>query len=316
MFEDTVISVIVPVYNTEKYLDTCITSIVNQTHSALQIILVDDGSQDKSGGICDAWAKQDSRIQVIHQKNAGVSAARNAGLQIAAGELISFVDSDDALPPDAYEQLLDSWAQKDLVMGRMELIREDSTPIPNNHILPPSGFSLNDFIRELFEEKQCCYLGYLCDKLFKRNIIQDNHIRFDPAIKLNEDRLFLLEYLLHCSSISICHALVYFYRQRSAGVIASTRRNQTVTDSEMTVIDSFHKMAAIAKTYSEELYYIVARKSFESALDLRSRVAQEDRKKIKQIRQFKRENARICLHNPNTGVIEKIKMIGHCILER
>lgn len=316
MDESICISVIVPIYNTEKYLDACFASITNQTYKNLQIVLVDDGSPDRSSEICDSWAKKDNRIQVIHQENAGVSAARNAGLQIASGELISFVDSDDVLPPDAYEQLLGSWNQKDLVMGRMELMQEDGTPMPYNHPLPPSGFSLNNFIKELFEEKQCCYLGYLWDKLLKRNIIQDNHIRFDPAIKLNEDRLFLLEYLLQCSSISFCHALVYFYRQRSAGVIASTRRNQTVTDNEMTVIDSFHKMAAIGRTHSEELYYLIARKSFESALDLRSRVAQEDRKKIRQIRQFKQENARICITAPNTGVLEKIKIMGHCILER
>lgn len=316
MSEGFCISVIVPIYNTEKYLDACITSIVNQPYSALQIILVDDGSTDGSGEICDAWAEKDSRIQVIHQKNAGVSAARNAGLDIAVGELISFVDSDDLLPPDVYAQLSKSWNQKDLVMGGMELIQEDGTAIPNQPNFPPSDFSLSDFIKELFEEKKCCYLGYLCDKLMKNSIIQSNHIRFDSAIRLNEDRLFLLEYLLHCSSISICHTLVYFYRQRSAGVIASTRRNQTVTDSEMTVIDSFHKMAAIGRAYSEELYYLIARKSFESALDLRNRVAQKDWDKIKQIRQFKRENAWICLNNPNTGISDKMKIIGHCILER
>lgn len=315
MFEDTVISVIVPIYNTEKYLDPCITSIVNQTHSALQIILVDDGSPDRSGGICDTWAKQDSRIQVIHQENAGVSAARNAGLQIAEGELISFVDSDDVLPPNAYEQLLHSWNKKDLIMGRMVLMEEDGIPIPCEQIFPRDEFPVEDYVKELFQEKQYCYLGYLCDKLLKRSIIHDNNIQFDLAIKLNEDRLFLLEYLLHCNSVSFCNAVVYSYRQRSAGVITSTRRNRTVTDSEMTVIASFHKMADIAKTYSEELYYIVSRKSFESALDLRSRVAQEDRGKIKLIRQFKQENARICLHAPNIGIIEKIKIVGHCILE-
>lgn len=95
----------------------------------------------------------------------------------------------------------------------------------------------------------------------------------------------------------------------------STRHNQTVTDSEMTVIDSFHHMAVIAKTYSNELYYIVARKSFECSLDLRCRIDQKDRKKIKQIRQFMRENVRISLHSPNIGVIKKLKMIGHCIFE-
>lgn len=316
MGESVCISVIVPIYNTEKYLDACFASITNQTYKNLQIILVDDGSSDGSGKICDIWAKKDSRIQVIHQKNAGVSAARNAGLDIATGELLAFVDSDDVLLPDAYAQLLKSWNQKDLIMGRMELIKEDGTPMPCKQSFPTDDFSPEGFINELFQEKLTCYLGYLWDKLFMRAIVQANNIRFDPTIKLNEDRLFLLEYLLHCNNVTFCNAVVYSYRQRSAGVIASTRRNQTVTDSEMTVIDSFRKMAAIAKTYSEELYYIVARKSFESALDLCNRVAREDRKKIRQIRQFKQENARICLNNPCIRIIEKAKIVGHCILER
>ncbi|MCI7737036.1 MAG: glycosyltransferase [Clostridiales bacterium] len=316
MHEGISISVIVPVYNTEKYLDACVASIVSQTHSVLQIILVDDGSCDSSGKICDAWANKDSRIQVIHQENAGVSAARNAGLQAASGELISFVDSDDVLPLDAYEQMLNSMKEKDLTMGRMSLMEEDGTVIAQEQPFPSGQFSIDDFIKELFQERRYCYLGFLWDKLLKRTIIQNQDIRFDPRIRLNEDRLFLLEYLLHCSSISFCDAVVYFYRQRTAGVITSTRRNQTVTDSEMTVIDSFRKMAVIAKTYSEELYYIVARKSFESALDLCSRVAREDVRKIRQIRQFKRENTRICLNDPNIGICEKIKIVGHCILER
>lgn len=316
MSKDICISVIVPVYNTEKYLNSCVTSIVNQSYSDLQIILVDDGSPDRSGEICDSWAKKDSRIQVIHQKNAGVSAARNAGLKIAAGELISFVDSDDVLAPEAYEQLLKSRNGNDMVMGRMVLMEEDAMLIPGEQIMPPKDFSLKEFIEELFREKQCCYLGYLCDKLLKREIIQKNSVFFDPAIKLNEDRLFLLKYLLHCSSVSFCDAVVYYYRQRNAGVITSTRRNRTVTDSEMTVVESFHRMADMAKSYSEDLYYIIARKSFESALDLRSRVAQDDKNKIKQIKSFMWENARICLKAPTMGLFDKLKVIGHCVLER
>ena len=316
MREGTCISVIVPIYNTEKYLDACITSIVNQTYSALQIILVDDGSPDKCGIICDTWVKKDNRIQVIHQENAGVSAARNAGLQIATGELISFVDSDDVLPLNAYEQLLSSWNEKDLTMGGMALMEEDGTSIPCEQIIPPDAYPIEDFIKELFREKQFCYLGYLWDKLLKRAIIQDNNIRFDPAIKLNEDRLFLLEYLLHSSSMSFCNAVIYYYRQRGAGVITSTRRNRTVTDSEMTVIDSFHKMASIAKQYSEELYYIVARKAFESSLDLRSRVAPEDKRKNKQILHFMQEYAHICMRTPDISMNERLKIVGHCILKK
>lgn len=99
------ISVIVPVYKVENYLDCCVQSIVNQTYSNLEIILIDDGSPDASGAMCDVWAEKDSRIRVIHQENAGGGAARNAGLDAARGERIAFVDSDDYIAPDCYQYL-------------------------------------------------------------------------------------------------------------------------------------------------------------------------------------------------------------------
>lgn len=316
MNESVCISVIVPVYNTAQYLDACIASIVDQTYQNLQIILVNDGSSDDSGEICNVWQKKDSRICVIHQDNAGVSASRNAALKIAIGELIAFTDSDDILPSDAFEQLLISMGNSDLVMGKMQLMDENGTLRNSNSILPGIDFLVKDFTRELFQEKSGAYLGYLWDKLFRKNIIEINRICFDPQIKLNEDRLFLLEYLLHCNSVCFCDEVVYYYRQRGAGVMISTRRSQTVTDSEMTVVDSFRNMSSIAKQYSKELYYIVARKAFESALDLRSRVAHDDSQKIRQIRKFLRENARICMRTPNMGTLDKLKIMGHCILER
>ncbi|MBQ4243839.1 MAG: glycosyltransferase, partial [Clostridia bacterium] len=99
------ISVIVPVYKTEKYLDRCVNSIVNQTYKNLEIILVDDGSPDRCPELCDRWAEKDNRIKVIHQENGGMSAARNAGLRIAKGDYIGFVDSDDWIDNDMYEYL-------------------------------------------------------------------------------------------------------------------------------------------------------------------------------------------------------------------
>ena len=100
------ISVIVPVYNVEKYLDNCVESIVNQTYKDLEIILVDDGSPDNCPAMCDEWAKKDSRIRVIHKENGGVSSARNIGLDNVTGEYIGFVDSDDYLESNMYELLL------------------------------------------------------------------------------------------------------------------------------------------------------------------------------------------------------------------
>ena len=100
------VSVIVPIYNVEKYLEKCIESIVNQTYKNLEIILVDDGSQDNCPAMCDEWTQKDSRIKVIHKKNGGLSSARNAGLEVSNGEYISFVDSDDWLDENTFEELL------------------------------------------------------------------------------------------------------------------------------------------------------------------------------------------------------------------
>ena len=99
------VSIIVPVYKVEPYLDKCVSSIVNQTYTNLEIILVDDGSPDNCPAMCDAWAEKDSRIRVIHKPNGGLSDARNAGMAVATGELMAFVDSDDWIAPDMYEHL-------------------------------------------------------------------------------------------------------------------------------------------------------------------------------------------------------------------
>ena len=101
-----VISVIIPVYKAEEYLERCVDSVLAQTYSNLEIILVDDGSPDNSGQICDRYAEKDSRVKVIHKKNGGVSSARNAGLDVATGEFVAFVDSDDFIAPDMYEKLM------------------------------------------------------------------------------------------------------------------------------------------------------------------------------------------------------------------
>ena len=106
MKKTPLISVIIPVYRVEKYLDRCLRSITEQTYRNLEIILVDDGSPDNSGTICDAWAARDSRIRVIHKENAGAGAARNTGLNVASGDVVSMIDSDDYLEIHMYEHLL------------------------------------------------------------------------------------------------------------------------------------------------------------------------------------------------------------------
>ena len=123
------ISVIVPVYEVEAYLDRCVQSIVDQTYTNLEIVLVDDGSPDNCGAMCDAWAEKDSRIRVIHQENGGLSAARNAGLAVATGDLIGFVDSDDYVSGDMYQLLWENMKTEgsDIAVCGVQMVYDDGT---------------------------------------------------------------------------------------------------------------------------------------------------------------------------------------------
>lgn len=309
------ISVIVPVFNTARFLEECIVSIINQSFDDLQIILVDDGSTDGSGQICDRFAEKDERITVIHQSNAGVSAARNVGLREAKGKYIVFADCDDSLPQDAYENLIKEVKENYLSMGRIRLMSEDGT-LQNSLSFGEKEISKDTFLKDLFLENKFPYLGYPTDKLFQMELIKKYGLSFDESIKLNEDRLFVLAYALHCKGVIFSEHIIYNYRQRESGVIQSTRRNATVTDSEMTVLDSFRKMRNICRDYSDELYYICSRKAFESALDLLNRVSKEDKNKRKLLRIFLLENSRICLSNPQYTIVDRIKIIGHTLLKK
>lgn len=311
------ISVIVPVFNVACYLEECISSIINQTICDLQIILIDDGSTDSSGSICDQFAERDKRILVIHQTNAGVSAARNAGIREAKGKYISFIDADDMLPKEAYKVLLDKLLDYPaLIMGRMQRVSESGTLLDKSRKFHIEEVEPSVFLKDLLEEKKFTYLGYLCDKLFLHDLIENNNLLFDQALRLNEDRMFILQYMIYAKKVFFVNNVVYYYRQRSNSIITTTRRNSTVTDSEMTVVQSFRKMQKVCRDYSEELYFICGKKAFECALDLLNRVSKKDTEKRKILKRFLQENSRICLANPQYGVFDKLKIIGHTILKK
>ena len=188
---DKKISIIVPVYNLEKYLPRCLNSVCNQTYKNLEIILVDDGSTDKSSDICDNWAKKDSRIIVIHKKNGGVSSARNAGIKKATGEYIHFVDGDDWLELNCYEKIVELNSNK-TVMFNAYFVNSRDKFIKFNY----------DF-SEINNQKEMIYklisgdLGYTnCwSRIFCRDIIEINELFFDESISVGEDFLFLYKYL-------------------------------------------------------------------------------------------------------------------------
>ena len=198
--EQELISVIVPIYNTEKYLKKCINSIINQTYKNIEIILIDDGSTDSSKEICDDFSKIDSRIVVIHKKNEGVSKARNIGLKVSNGKYIAFIDSDDCIEKKYLEALYKKMIEPEIDMTMISFINN------NDKIMINEEFLLNCFTTEQNEE----YYGYIWGKLLKNNIIKENNIKFNENITYNEDRLFIVEYALKCNKVKIIKNGTYY----------------------------------------------------------------------------------------------------------
>lgn len=203
MNKEPMVSVIVPIYNVEKYLKRCIDSILNQTYKNLEIILVDDGSPDKCPQICDEYAKEDDRIIVIHNKNGGVSSARNAGLDIARGKYIGFVDPDDYINYDMYSAMvneMDNFACDAVICGFCQ-VSEKENKIIRKESLQSKVLSVEECFKELFSFSGLDIKPVVWNKLFKRDIISD--LRFCEYIEISEDLLFCVEYLLRCDKIAL-----------------------------------------------------------------------------------------------------------------
>ncbi len=169
--DNPLISVIVPVYKVEKYLDRCVESIVNQTYTNLEIILVDDGSPDNCPAMCDAWAQKDKRINVVHQENSGRGAARNAGLSEATGEWIGFVDADDEITADYYEVLLLN-ADKlsaDIVACGFKYVFPDKCILSDEFYNAEKSFSSEEIVKDYFDSCKSIWVSF-CNKIIKKEL--------------------------------------------------------------------------------------------------------------------------------------------------
>ncbi len=188
-----VLSLIVPVYKAERYLEKCVDSILHQNFQDWELLLIDDGSPDESPAICDRYAGKDSRVRVIHQKNAGVSAARNKGLELAQGEWIGFVDADDWIQPDMYEVLLTESRDADVVMCDALSVYENGKREPYTICQLPESCLLGhkDFFPSLLLE----FAGEVWRCIYRRSLIEKYGIRFPRGLKFSEDRVFNLRAL-------------------------------------------------------------------------------------------------------------------------
>ena len=209
------ISVVVPVYNVEKYLRKCIDSIINQTYKNLEIILVDDGSPDKCGEICDEYAKKDDRIKVIHKKNAGVSSARNDGIDNATGEYIIFVDSDDWLEDNAIEIMVDKLNEYDYDCVFCNFYMNTKKDKKVRDFLD-ENYKNDDIYNNIFKIINLPNFNSPWSKLFKAKIIKENNLYFPKDIPICEDGIFFISYIENIKSIVFVSEPVYNYSVTNA----------------------------------------------------------------------------------------------------
>lgn len=238
------ISVIIPVYNVERYLVQCLESVLNQSYNKLEIILIDDGSTDRSGEICDFYAKKDGRVRVIHQKNGGAASAKNAALRIATGEYLSFVDSDDYLVEDAYNYMVEQ-----LEKNKADVIQCGFRNIYCDHFIECITldsfveFPKIDYLRRFTTDWTC---GLLWDKLYRRKLFDG--IWFEEGHKI-DDEFFTYQGIMNADKIIYSPEIVYNYRKRKSSVMQQSESQQKIVMDKLDYLEK--RRLKIVRTYPE-----------------------------------------------------------------
>ncbi len=215
------VSIIVPVYNCEQYLNRCIDSILDQSYIGIEVLLLDDGSVDNSGEICDEYAKKDKRVRVFHKENTGVSDTRNYGIIEASGEYIQFVDSDDWIEKTMTEDLVNNMKSCDSDMVVCGYVRITKYMHRKDKIWDKQGiYSNQDYMKNILNDPTGYYYGVIWNKLYKSSIIKNNHLHFLEKLNLGEDFTFNMQYLRHVKSISTISKRLYIYNYINTGSLS------------------------------------------------------------------------------------------------
>ncbi len=250
------VSVIIPAYNSEKFLAKCIDSILNQTYSDFELLLINDGSTDTTANICENYLEKDSRVKVYHQQNSGPSTARNTGLKYAQGKWIVFVDSDDYLDNDYLESLFLNECKVDLAIGgyKKNLKNKITSCMP-----PQEDFlKTNEVATFFFELEKQNFFDYTWGKALKKEIIDKHKLSFNPSYVYGEDKIFVFNYLKHIQSLSMVPVDGYNYILNDTGLsskIYGYNEIKTWHDNLMELYDDIHNLFSINKEQSNELKY-------------------------------------------------------------
>lgn len=214
------VSIIVPVYNAEATLHRCVESVLSQEYTDFQLILADDGSQDSSSAICDSFARLDSRVKVLHKENSGVSDTRNQAISIAQGCYLQFLDADDWLTPNASKLLV-----RTAVENQCDLVVSDFYRVVGERVSPKGDIdeggllTREEYAAHMMENPADFYYGVLWNKLYRRDIIEEHHLRMNPAISWCEDFLFNLEYIRHAQRFFALQVPIYYYVKTKGSLV-------------------------------------------------------------------------------------------------
>lgn len=276
-------SVIVPVYCAEKYIDRCVSSILDQTETNIELWLIDDGSPDQCGNICDIFARSDSRVHVIHKKNAGVSAARNDGIKSASGKYIAFIDADDYIEPNMIASLV-HLAEREkaeiVICGYyIEQVRERKMEA----LCCGDGVYDKTDVKQLismFFGSNYTGLSSMCNKLYLRSFLNGQNIRVDESLQRAEDFWFNFEAIMHSCCVSVISTPLYHYVQNVGSVMHRYRETQfdEWTRNRKRLLSIANEQGIQLK--STDFYY---RYVYNSILFLRESVGQSDWRKIREI---------------------------------
>lgn len=247
------VSVIVPVHNAQATLKRCVNSIIHQEYTDLELLLVDDGSTDDSGVLCDEFAEQDTRIVVIHKENSGVSDARNAGLSRAGGKYLQFVDSDDWITPDATKRLVKTAEDNDCDLVIADFYRVIGERLsPKGNIDETEAFSREKYAAYMMENPADFYYGVLWNKLFRREIIEKYQLRMDSSVSWCEDFMFNLEYIRHAKVFCAIQIPLYYYVKTKGSLVSQGMSLAKTVRMKRAVFDCYTNF--YKNIFSEEDY--------------------------------------------------------------
>lgn len=265
--ENPLVSVIVPIYNVESYLNRCVDSLVNQTYHNLEIILVDDGSPDNCSQMCDDWTKKDSRIKVIHKENGGLSDARNAGMDLATGDVISFIDSDDWIDLKAFESILNSMKKdgSDIVSCGVKWVNEDGKLLRTDSVKEHELLNPHDAMRELLHDGKL--KQHVWNKLYRRNMMEN--IPFEKG-KYHEDVFWSYQVIGKAKSVSVIPDSYYNYVQRADSIMGESYSPKRLDALDAMQLRCDYMNKHFPDLYNDALYNYMCNCLYQLQLALRS----------------------------------------------